>query len=246
MRRRTELLQALIQLRESTFFRCRIQADADRLAAQAAFTVYIVHVLVRVPRPPAPTVDEFSSARSSDSRPACRCRKDNAIENAGQKSETFRNNRLLIVTVFLASAVGLLIAPCLAILCLTTLLPLHGYTLSRVIWAVCYFVAAGFSFNSGTKLWRLAVGMIRPKATLDAEGVRFRMVSEKPADFQEQFVPWDQIAAIRHRRMGNNQFYSVVTKDNLVIAFDGLAFFRSRTLAQRISARAGIAIEELK
>ena len=140
--------------------------------------------------------------------------------------------------VFLASAVGFVIAPCLAILCLTTLLPLHAYTLSRVIWAACYVVAAGFSFNSGTKLWRLAVGMIRPKATLDTEGVRFRMVSDKPADFQEQFVPWDQIAAIRHRRMGNSQLYSVVTKDNLVIALrrPGLlsfpdtrpAYFRTR------------------
>jgi len=168
------------------------------------------------------------------------------IQDAGEKSETFRNNRLLIVVVFLASVAGFAVGASLSILCVTALVPLRGYTLARVIWAVCYFVAAWFSWNAGVNMWRFAVGMSRHEAILDAAGAHFRLAPEKHAGIQEQFVPWDQIAAIRHRRIGNNQFYSVVTKDNRVLAFDAFAFFRSYKLAQRISARAGLPIQEVE
>jgi hypothetical protein len=168
------------------------------------------------------------------------------VESAGEKSEAFRNNRVLIVVVFLASAVGFLVAPCLAILCLATLFPLRGYTIVRVVWALSYFVAAWFSWNSGINLWRFAVGMTRHEATLDTEGVHFRVVPEKHTSVQEQSVAWDKIAAIRHRRIGKDQFYSVLTKDNRVLTFDPFAFFRSRKLAQRISERAGLPIQELE
>ena len=168
------------------------------------------------------------------------------IENASLQSETFRNNPLLIATVLLASVVGFLVAPCLAILCIATLFPLEGYTLERLFLVVSYLVASWFALNSGINLWRLGRGMVHQQATLYAEGLRFRQIPEKHPDNQEEFVAWDQIAAIRHRRMGHNQFYSVVTKDNRVLAFDALAFFRSRKLAEHISNRAGLSIQELK
>jgi hypothetical protein len=167
-------------------------------------------------------------------------------QDAGGTSETFRNNRLLIAVAFLASVAGFLVGACLAILFVTSLVPLHGYTLARVIWAVCYFVAAWFSWNAGVNMWRLGVGTARHEAILDAAGAHFRLAPEKHAGIQEQFVSWDQIAAIRHRRIGSNQFYSVETKDNRVLAFDAFAFFRSYKLAQRISARAGVPIQELE
>jgi type VI protein secretion system component VasK len=173
------------------------------------------------------------------------------IENDGADAETFRNSRLLIAVVFLASIAGFVVLLCLAVLCLATFFPLHGYTLARVIWAVCYFAAAWFSWNAGTRLWRLAVGKAPNEATLDAEGVHLRVAPEKHADArpnrtQEQFVAWDQIAAIRHRRADNNQLYSVVTKDNRALEFDAFTFFRSNKLARRISARAGLPIRELE
>ena len=167
-------------------------------------------------------------------------------ENAGVGAETFRNNPLLIVVVFLTSMVGFVVGACLGVLGLATFYPLHGYTLARVIWALCYFVAAWFSWNAGTNLWRLAVGKAGHEATLDAAGVRIRLGPEKHIETQQQFVAWDQIVAIRHQRVDNNQVYSVVTKDHRVMTFDAFAFFRSNQLAQRISARAGLPIQELE
>jgi hypothetical protein len=166
------------------------------------------------------------------------------VENAGVDAETFRNSRLLIAVVFLSSIVGFVVALCLGVLCIATFFPLHGYTLARVIWALCYFGAAWFSWNAGTSLWRLAIGKAPNEATLDAEGLHLRVAPERDASIQEQFVAWDQIVAIRHWRADNNQLYSVVTKDHRVLTFDSFAFFRSYKLARRIAGRAGLPIQE--
>jgi type IV secretory pathway TrbD component len=168
------------------------------------------------------------------------------VGQAGEASQTIRNSPLLTVTIFVASVAGFLVSPCLAILCLTTLIPLHGYTFGRVFWVLSYAVAAWFSGKAGINLWRLASGMVRHQARLETQGVYFLLVPERHAKPEEQFVAWNQIAAIRHRRMGDNQFYSVVTKDNRVLAFDTFAFFRPRKLALHISARAGVPIQELE
>jgi hypothetical protein len=167
-------------------------------------------------------------------------------ENAAVDAETFRNNPLWIAVVFLTSISGFVVGVCLGVLGLATVYPLHGYTLARVIWALGYFVAAWFSWNAGTNLWRLAIGKLGHQATLDAAGVHFRIVPQGHAETQEQFVAWDQILAIRHRRVDNNQLYSVVTKDHRLLTFDAFAYFRSSQLAQRISARSELPIQELE
>jgi hypothetical protein len=169
-----------------------------------------------------------------------------SVENSGVGTETFRNNWLFIAVVFIASVIGFLVAPCLGILSLTALFPLHDYTFNRVVAMLGYLVGAYFSWMSGVAMWGSAMGMAHNHAILDAEGIHFRIMPDGVRGGGEQTVAWDQIAAIQHRRIANSQVYYVVAKDNRTVKFDSFSFFRPKKLARNIGARCGLPIQELK
>jgi len=64
---------------------------------------------------------------------------------------------------------------------------------------------------------------------------------KKPSDL---FLAWDQIAAIRHKRVGNAQQYTVQGRDGSEARFSSYTFFRPRKVARLIAERTGLAIQE--
>jgi hypothetical protein len=91
-------------------------------------------------------------------------------------------------------------------------------------------------------LWKLSRGMTVYKVILDSRGVNLNLGTKKrPSDL---FLAWDQVAAIRHKRVGNAQNYYVLGKDGSQAIFSSYTFFRPGKVARLIAERAGLAIQE--
>jgi hypothetical protein len=92
------------------------------------------------------------------------------------------------------------------------------------------------------RLWTLARAMAHHRAMLDSRGVMFNLGTKKqPSDL---FLAWDQIAAIRHKRVGNAQQYLVIGRDGSEARFSSYTFFRPKKVARLIAERTGLAIQE--
>jgi len=82
----------------------------------------------------------------------------------------------------------------------------------------------------------------RLRITLDSRGIDFSLgTKEEP---QELFLAWDRIAAIKHKRVGSAQQYSVVGTDGSQAIFTSYTFFRPKKVARMIAARTGQAIQK--
>ena len=57
-------------------------------------------------------------------------------------------------------------------------------------------------------------------------------------------LTWDQIAAIKHKRVGNAQQYFVQGTDGSEARFSSYTFFRPEKVARLIAARTGLTIQE--
>jgi hypothetical protein len=91
-------------------------------------------------------------------------------------------------------------------------------------------------------MWKLSRGMAVYKVMLDSRGVNFNLgTKKKPSDL---FLAWDQIAAIKHKRVGNAQNYYVLGKDGSEAIFSSYTFFRPKKVARLIAERAGLTIQE--
>ncbi len=92
------------------------------------------------------------------------------------------------------------------------------------------------------RFWNLSRAMANHKATMDSNGVMFNLGTKKrPADL---FLAWDQIAAIRHKRVGNAQQYWVRGKDGSEARYSSYTFFRPKKVARLIAERTGLAIQQ--
>jgi hypothetical protein len=92
------------------------------------------------------------------------------------------------------------------------------------------------------RIWKLSLAGIHHKVTMDTNGAMFNLGTKKqPADL---FLAWDQIAAIRHKRVGNAQQYSVFGRDGSEARFTSYTFFRPKKVARLIAERTGLPIQE--
>jgi hypothetical protein len=64
---------------------------------------------------------------------------------------------------------------------------------------------------------------------------------KKPSDL---FLAWDQITAIKHKRIVNVQQYIVQGKDGSEARFSSYTFFRPKHVLRLIAERTGLAIQE--
>jgi hypothetical protein len=105
-------------------------------------------------------------------------------------------------------------------------------------WGLC---ALAFGYGC-PRLWILARAMSNYRVIMDMRGAMFNLGTKKqPSDL---FLPWDQIAAIRHKRVGNAQQYYVLGKDGSEARFSSYTFFRPRKVARLIAERTGLAIQK--
>ena len=74
------------------------------------------------------------------------------------------------------------------------------------------------------------------------------MSSHKPGTKKnpsDLFLAWDQIAAIKFKRIGNAQQYYVLGKDGSEARFSSYTFFRPKKIARLIADRTGLTIQKV-
>jgi hypothetical protein len=103
--------------------------------------------------------------------------------------------------------------------------------------------AAAFTVSVAIFIWGQGRQMAFYQVGFENDGLRFRLGTEESP--QEQFFPWDGIAAVEYKRVVNVQCGSVVGKDDRVVEFSSYTFFRPKKLVKLIAARAGLPIREM-
>jgi hypothetical protein len=152
------------------------------------------------------------------------------------------NSRFLVGLTMIGSIVSAFFAICMALMVFSVLSSGDGSSAGNLYNAFWWgFGALAFGYGCPW-LWKLSRGMAVYKVMLDSRGVNFNLgTKKKPSDL---FLGWDQIASIKHKRLGNAQNYYVLGKDGNEAIFSSYTFFRPRKVARMIAERAGLAIQE--
>jgi hypothetical protein len=117
---------------------------------------------------------------------------------------------------------------------------LGGKLQSAFWWAA----SALFMGYSCMRLWGLGRAMGEYQVRLEPHGVTFNLgTRKKPADL---FLPWDQIAAITSRRIGNTRQFWVQARNGSEATFSSYTFFRPMKVARMIGDRSGLTVQYLK
>lgn len=87
-------------------------------------------------------------------------------------------------------------------------------------------------------LWRQGRVMAYCSVLLDNRGAHFKLDGTK--DSKEIFLPWDGIAAVRHKRIPEAQKFTVLGTDTSAVTFTSYSFYRPKKVARLIAARAGL------
>jgi hypothetical protein len=153
-----------------------------------------------------------------------------------------RNSRVLIGVTLFGSIVAAIFVVCMLLMVFSQLFPLNNLTVARG-WSALTWALSALAFGSMCPwLWKLGRAMGGYKVRLDSRGVDFNLGTKKQPS--ELFLAWDQIAAIKHKRIGNAQQYFVQGTDGSEARFSSYTFFRPKKIARLIAARTGQAIQE--
>jgi hypothetical protein len=76
---------------------------------------------------------------------------------------------------------------------------------------------------------------------LDQRGVDFNLGTKKIP--LELFMPWDNVASVQQRRVGNAQQFTITGKDGSVAQFSSYTFVRPKKIARMIAERVGQSIQ---
>jgi hypothetical protein len=107
-----------------------------------------------------------------------------------------------------------------------------------IILAGCGLVAL-----CGLSLWAVGDSMNFYEARLDPDGLRFRLGSEKAP--KVTVFRWDSIVLVNYKMPMNTAYASVEAGDGTKLQWSSYEFFRTKTLAQAIAARAGLELKAM-
>jgi hypothetical protein len=151
------------------------------------------------------------------------------------------NSRFLIAFTMLLSILFGVVAICF-VLVLFSLFSSGGSSGGNLFSALRWGIAALLFGYACPRFWKLARAQANYRVTMDSNGAMFNLGSKKqPSDL---FLAWDQIAAIRHKRVGNAQQYWVTGRDGSEARFSSYTFFRPKKVARLIAERTGLPIQE--
>jgi hypothetical protein len=153
-----------------------------------------------------------------------------------------RNNRFLIGVTMMGGIFAAIMAVAMVLGMFSKLFPLSALTAARG-WSALRWALSALAMGSMCPwLWNLGRSMAGYDVRLDGRGVEFNLGTKKaPANL---FIAWDQVAAIKHKRVGNVQQYWVHGADGSEARFSSYTFFRPKKVARLIAARAGLTIQE--
>jgi hypothetical protein len=104
-------------------------------------------------------------------------------------------------------------------------------------------IAGFFTVGLGRYMWEQGNRMAFYQVGLENKGLRVRLgTKDNP---QEQFLAWDQVAAVKYWRVANVQYGSVVGKAENFVEWSSYTFFRPKKVARLIAARAGQSVQEI-
>jgi hypothetical protein len=158
--------------------------------------------------------------------------------------ETFRNSRFLLGIMLLVSIAAMIMSPLMLIVALTGFFPLHQLSVNRVVSGFSWLLACLAFARMGWALLQITRAMAHNHARLDQNGVHFSLSAKKQPI--EESIAWYQIASIQHRRINNNNSYTIGTADGSSLQFGGFTFYRPKKLACKIAAATGQPISEIK
>lgn len=163
------------------------------------------------------------------------------IESNRAVPMVLHNSRFLIGVTMICSIIVAFFAVCMLLMVFSVLSSggLSGGNLYNAFW--WGFGALAFGYGCPW-LWTLSRAMAAYRVTLDSRGVNFNLgTKKKPSDL---FLAWDQIAAIKRKRVGNAQQYYVQGKNGSEARFSSYTFFRPKKVARMIALRTGLPIQK--
>ena len=166
-------------------------------------------------------------------------------EMASKRASTIvlHNSKILCGITLLGSLFAALIGAGMLVVALTQLFPDNGFHLSA-LWSALTWVVAGLSMlYLCARFWQLGRNMAGYQVQLDPLGVSFKLgTRKKPSDL---VMPWDEISAVKRRRIGNAQQFWVQGKTGSEARFSSYTFFRPKKVARMIAERAGLTIQKI-
>ena len=152
------------------------------------------------------------------------------------------NSRFLIGVTMICSILFAFFAVCM-VLMVFSIFSTGGGASGGNLYNAFWWGLGTLAFGYGCpRLWNLSRAMAGYRVTLDSRGVNFNLgTKKKPSDL---FLAWDQIAAIKHKRVGNAQQYYVQGRDGSEARFSSYTFFRPKKVARLIAERTGLAIQK--
>ena len=152
------------------------------------------------------------------------------------------NSRFLIAVLMISSILAAVFAVCM-VLMVFSIFSSGGGASGGNLYNALWWGAGALAFGYGRPwMWKLSRAMANYRVTMDIRGVVVNLGTKKqPSDL---FLAWDQIAAIRHKRIGNAQQYWVIGRDGSEARFSSHTFFRPKKVARLIQERTGLAIQE--
>ena len=161
----------------------------------------------------------------------------------GYSAVVLRNSKFLCLLTLLGSLFAAFIGVCMLVMALASLFPGNGFSASGLWNALSWAVGALAMIYLCAGSWRLGRDMAGFEVQLNNQGVSFKLGSrKKPAAL---FIPWDQITAVRRRRVGNVQKFQVEAKNGDEARFSSYTFFRPKKVARMIAERAGLTMQNL-
>ena len=164
------------------------------------------------------------------------------IEIDRAQTVVLRNSRFLIGVTLCGSLTAAVFAVCM-VLMVISLVFLRGDFNADAGWSAFRWAISAMAMSyMCVRLWNLGRAMAGYRVMLDSRGVNFNLgTKKKPSDL---FLTWDQVSAIKRRRVGNAQQFWVEGTDGSEARFSSYTFFRPKKVARLIAARTGLTIEK--
>jgi hypothetical protein len=154
------------------------------------------------------------------------------------------NSRILCWTTMAGGIVAAFIGVCMLLMVFSLLFQQGRINFGNVMGALQWGIGALAMLSMCPWLWKMGRAMAGYQVKLDPRGVTFNLgTKKKPSDL---FIPWDQISAIKRRRIGNAQQFWVEAKDGSEARFSSYSFFRPKKVASMIAERTGLTVQTLK
>jgi hypothetical protein len=152
------------------------------------------------------------------------------------------NSRLVCMGVMGIGVCSLFIGICMVLMVFSLVFPVSAISFMRVLAAAQWGLGGIMFCYMCPALWKWGLGMMHKKVKLDERGADFTLgTKKKPVDL---FMAWDEIVAVKQKRAGNAQQFTIQGTQDSYVQFSSYTFFRAKHVARMIAERVGQTIQK--